>query len=69
MKTLTAKELIEMGGKLWKKDGMIRVYISGEIFNKLADTAFGDNNNKFFYDCNTNKLMRSYKNKKPQIVE
>lgn len=61
------KELIGLGGKEWIKGDIHRVYINAEVFNKIMETNFSDNNNKFFLDCNTNKLMRSYKNKKPSI--
>lgn len=60
-------DFIKMGGKEWIKGEIKRVYIKAEVFNKLMDTNFSDNKNKFFYDCNTNALMRSYKNKKPII--
>lgn len=58
---------IELGGKEWAKGEMERVYINSEIFNELMGTRLGDNNNKFFFDCKTNALMRSYKGKKPQV--
>ena len=64
---MNKQELIEMGGKEWVKNDMERVYLKAEIYNKLMDTNFSDNNNKFFFDCKTNALMRSYKNKKPQL--
>ena len=64
---MTKQDFIELGGKEWIKGEMDRVYINSEIFNRLFGTRFGDNNNKFFFDCKTNRLMRSYKNKKPQI--
>ena len=59
--------MIELGGKLWEKGEISRVYINAEIFNELAGTSLGDNNNKFFLDCKTNALMRSYKDKKATL--
>ena len=64
---MTKQDFIEIGGKEWIKGNIERVYINADIFNKLMDTNFSDNKNKFFYDCKTNSLMRSYKNKKPSI--
>ena len=61
------QDFIDLGGKEWIKGEMERVYISSEVFNKLMGTSLGDNNNKFFFDCKTNSLMRSYKSKKPKI--
>jgi len=61
------EDFIKKGGKLWIKNDMERVYINAEIFNEIMNTALGDNNNKFFFDCKTNKLMRSYKGKKPKV--
>jgi len=64
---MTKQDFIELGGKEWVKGEIDRVYINSEIFNRLCDTSFSDSKNKFFFDCKTNSLMRSYKNKKPQI--
>lgn len=64
---MNKQDFIELGGKEWAKDGMDRVYISAEIYNKLMHTNFSDSNNKFFFDCNTSALMRSYKGKKPKV--
>ncbi len=64
---MTKQEFIELGGKEWEKNGMERVYINADVFNELKGTAFGDGNNKFFFDCKTNCLMRSYKGKKPTV--
>jgi ribonucleotide reductase beta subunit family protein with ferritin-like domain len=64
---MNKQDFIELGGKEWIKDEMERVYISAKIFNGIMETAFGDSNNKFFFDCKSNALMRSYKGKKPQI--
>lgn len=66
---MTKQDFIELGGKEWEKNGMERVYINASIFNKLFGTAYGDNTNKFFFDCNENAVMRSHKGKKPQIVK
>jgi len=64
---MTKQDFINMGGKVWEKHGKNRVYINAEQFNELRGTAFGDNNNRFFFDCETNALMRSYKGKKPAV--
>lgn len=64
---MNKQDFLNLGGKLWEKAGMKRVYINAEIFNKLEGTSLSDNTNKFFFDCNTNALMRSYKNKKPAV--
>lgn len=64
---MTKQDFIKLGGKEWTKDGMERVYISAKIFNELMSTGLGDSNNKFFFDCKTNALMRRYKNKAPKI--
>lgn len=61
------KEFLAMGGKMWEKNDMKRIYINAEQFNELMGTAFSDKSNKFFFDCNSNALMRSYKNKKPNV--
>jgi len=67
MNTEKRDYFIEKGGKLWEAHDKCRVYLDAEIFNEEVGTRFGDNNNKFFYDCDKNALMRSYKGKKPQI--
>lgn len=64
---MNKQDFIKLGGKEWSKNGMERVYISAEIFNKIMNTRLGDSNNKFFYDVNENALMRSYKGKKPKL--
>lgn len=64
---MNAQEILKIGGKKWEKGGMERIYINAEAFNKLAGTNYNDSNNKFFYDCCTGKVMRSYKGKKPKV--
>ncbi|MGD2065873.1 MAG: hypothetical protein PVI43_01720 [Candidatus Bathyarchaeota archaeon] len=64
---MTKQDFIELGGKEWIKGNIDRVYLNADIFNGIADTNFSDRKNKFFFDCNTNTLMRSYKGKKPTI--
>lgn len=64
---INKETLIEMGGKLWEKNGMERVYINAATFNELFGTKLSDKTNKFFFDCETNAMMRSYKGKAPQI--
>lgn len=66
---MTKAMILSLGGKEWISGNMERVYINAEIFNKLVETNFSDKTNKFFFDCKTNKMMRSYKGKKPQEVE
>ncbi len=65
---MTKQDFVQLGGKEWSKGDMERVYINAETFNSLFETTnFSDNTNKFFFDCKTNALMRSYKGKKPMI--
>lgn len=64
---MTKQDFINLGGKEWTKDDIERVYISASIFNKLMGTALGDGNNKFFFDCKSNRLMRTYKGKKTTV--
>lgn len=63
------KILLENGCKKWEKNDHCRIYIKAEQFNALFETKFGDSNNRFYYDCNTQKMMRSYKNKSFKIYE
>ena len=63
--TMTKQDFIDLGGKEWMMRDMERVYISAEIFNRLYNTSFGDNNNKFYFDCKTKAVMRCYKGKRP----
>lgn len=65
---MTKQDFIKLGGNEWIKNDMERVYISAEIYNELMDTNLSDKTNKFFFDCKSNSLMRSYKGKKPTIV-
>ena len=64
---MTKQDFLDLGGKEWISGNMERVYLSADIFNKLCGTSLGERNNKFFFDCKTNALMRSYKGKKPQV--
>lgn len=64
---MNKQDFINLGGKLWEKNGMERVYLSADAFNQLNNTAYGERNNKFFFDCKTNALMRSYKGKTPSV--
>lgn len=64
---MTKDKMIELGGKEWVKGGIDRVYIDADIFNDIMGTSLGDRNNKFFFDCKKNALMRSYKGKMPKI--
>lgn len=60
---------LDIGGKEWVKDDMKRIYINAKQFNSVIGNGcnFSDSSNKFFFDCQTNCLMRSYKGKKPMI--
>ena len=60
---------LDLGGKEWAKEGFDRVYINAKTFNGLIGNGcnYSDNSNKFFFDCTTNCLMRSYKGKKPMV--
>ena len=55
--------------KEWVKEGFDRVYINAKQFNALFGNGcnYSDSSNKFFFDCTTNCLMRSYKGKKPMV--
>ena len=64
---MNKQDFLDLGGKEWVKGEMERVYIEDSVFNKLADTKLSGKNNKFFFDCKSNALMRSYKGKKPQV--
>ena len=66
---MNKQDFLDLGGNEWIKNDMERVYIDADAFNKIAETAYSDKNNKFFFDCKTNALMRSYKGKKSQLVE
>ena len=66
----SAKQLfLDLGGKEWVKEGFDRVYVTAKIFNDIIGNGcnLSDRNNKFFFDCKTNCLMRSYKGKKPMV--
>lgn len=64
---MNKQDFMKLGGKEWVKGDMERVYINADTFNKLADVNLSDRNNRFFYDCTTNALMRSHKGKKPTV--
>lgn len=64
---MTKQDFIKLGGKEWKAGTMERVYLSAEIFNELMGTSFSDSKNKFFFDCKSCELMRSYKGKKASV--
>ena len=66
----SAKQLfLDLGGKEWVKEGFDRVYVTAKIFNNIIGNGcnYSDSSNKFFFDCKTNCLMRSYKGKKPMV--
>ena len=62
---MNKQDFINLGGKVWEKEGIERVYIDANIYNELMGVSLGDSNNKFFFDVKTSQLMRSYKGKKP----
>ena len=64
---MTKQDFLKLGGNEWNQHGKERVYISAEAFNEIAETSFSEKTNKFFFDCQTNALMRSYKGKKPTV--
>ena len=68
MTTLTIESLIEMGGSVWEKGDMTRVYITQETFNKI--TGFGVCLNvkkwKFYADVSTGDIFRTC-GKKPVL--
>ena len=68
MTTLTIEKIIEMGGNVWEKEDMSRVYITQEIFNKI--TGFGVCLNtkkwKFYVDQETGNIFRT-NGKKPVL--
>ena len=62
---MTKEEAIQMGGKLWVKEHLERVYFPKDIILKLLDgytvTDFESrkiSQSKTFFDCN-NKMLRS----------
>jgi hypothetical protein len=66
--TIEAK-LLAMGLKVWEKAEMKRIYMTCAQFNQATGFSFNlnDKNNKIFFDCTTNAIMRSYKSKTPSI--
>lgn len=68
---MTSEQVIELGGKLWEKAGMSRIYITSAILNKICDSygrsnySLNDSKNKIFIE--DGKVMRSYKSKKPTL--
>ena len=66
---MNKQDFIKLGGKEWNNHGKERVYITAAIYKEhfFPASALSDKSNKFFYDCKTNALMRSYKGKKPTV--
>lgn len=64
---LSKEKLIEMGGKLWEKNGLSRVYINDSVLEKMgfkivdvaryADEFRGLGKAKLYYDCEKNVLI------------
>ena len=65
--TTLAEKAIEMGGKIWEKEGMKRVYISQEIFNKITDFGYrlNESKHKFYIDMKDDCIYRRTGNKRP----
>ena len=63
IKKLTKKALIEIGGKLWEKKQIERVYLNAETCKKIIGTSKYTEMQeeclrkaKTFFDCKTNEL-------------
>jgi len=66
VKTLEEKA-IEMGGKVWEKNNMKRVYVTLAMFNELTNSAcrLNESKNKFYIE--NGQVFRRYKNGKPTL--
>ncbi len=66
VKTLEQKA-IELGGNVWEKNDMKRVYITLAMFNELTNSAcrLNESKNKFYVE--NNQMFRRYKNGKPTL--
>lgn len=64
-----SEQILEVGGKLWESHGFKRIYMTCDQFNQVTgrDYNLNANNNKIFYDFDKNAIMRSYKNKRPNV--
>ena len=64
-----AAKIIAAGGKAWEKHGLKRIYMTVAQFNAVtgANYTLSDSNNKIFFDCAANAIMRSYKGKRPTV--
>ena len=61
---ISKEKLIELGGKLWEKENISRVYINDEVLKQLgfkivevaryADEFRGLGKAKLYFDCNKN---------------
>ena len=62
-------KLLALGLKIWEKHDKKRIYMNAKQFNETTGYCWtlSDSSNKFFYDFETNAIMRSYKNGKPTI--
>lgn len=64
---INKEKLIEMGGNLWEKNGMSRVYLNDSVLEKMgfkivdiaryADEFRGIGKAKLYFDCNKNCLI------------
>lgn len=64
---LSKDKLVEMGGNLWEKEGISRVYINDEVLKKMgfkivdraryADEFRGLGRSKLYFDCVKNVLV------------
>ena len=61
--------LLAMGLKVWENYGKKRIYMNADNFNEVTGYCWrlSDSSNKFFYDLETDAIMRVYKNGKPTI--
>lgn len=49
--------LISLGGKVWEKDAMSRIYLTQELVNKAElGINFNEKKHKLYFDCVTGKF-------------
>jgi hypothetical protein len=53
-------KLISLGGKVWEKDAMKRIYLSQELANKAGlGISFNEKKHKLYFDCLASKFAGS----------
>jgi len=64
-----ADRLIAMGGNLWEKGDMKRIYIDLKTFNEVTgyEYSLNESKNKFYLDLKDNCIYRRYNNGRPKI--